>query len=281
MNPMKKIRHRLSQRIHRQLNRQLEPMSSSEYAESAIVFAPHEDDETLACGGTIVRKKQAGAAVKIVFLTDGRASHAHMMDWQKLSAMRQQEAINAAQVLGVAEEDVTFLGFPDNDLVSHESAAIEQVIAILEKEAPQQIFIPYHREPLFIRDHRATYDIVSEAARRTGKSVTIYEYPVWFWCHWPWMKLVWYRTKPLGNLKMALRSVQRGLKLGLNPWTEFTTSSDISQVLAQKQEALACHHSQVNKQLDRSDWAILAEVSDGDFLECFAQPQEIFYRHQL
>lgn len=281
MNPMKKLRQVLRQRVHQKLSRQLEPMSSAEYAESAIVFVPHEDDETLACGGSIIRKKQVGADVKIVFLTDGRASHAHLMDWQKLSAMRQQEAINACKVLGVDQEDVTFLGFPDNDLVSHESAAIEQVIAILEKESPQQIFIPYHREPLFIRDHRATYDIVLQAAQRIGKPVTVYEYPVWFWCHWPWMKLVWYRGKPLGNLKMAIRSIQRGLSFGLYPWKEFTTFSDVSQVLNQKQTALACHHSQVNKQFDRSDWAILADVSDGDFLDCFAQPQEIFYRHQL
>ncbi len=281
MNPMRKIRQFLSQRVHRKLSRQLQPISSSEYKESAIVFAPHEDDETLACGGSIIRKKQAGADVKIVFLTDGRASHAHLVDWQKLSAMRQQEAINAAQVLGVAKEEVTFLGFPDNDLVSYESAAIEQVIAILEQESPQQIFIPYHREPLFIRDHRATYDIVWQAARRVGKPVTVYEYPVWFWCHWPWMNLVWYRGKPSDNLKMAIRSLQRGLSLGLYPWKEFTTYSDVSQVLEQKQTALACHHSQVNKQFDRSDWATLAEVSDGDFLDCFAQPQEIFYRHQL
>lgn len=280
MNSIKKVRQILSKRVHQKLSRQLEPMNSSEYRASAIVFAPHEDDETLACGGSIIRKKQVGAEVKIVFLTDGRASHAHMMDWQKLSKMRQQEAINASQVLGVAEEDVTFLGFPDSDLVSYESAAIEQVLAILEKESPEQIFIPYHREPLFIRDHRATYDIVLNAVQRSGKSLTVYEYPVWFWCHWPWMKLVWFRGKPLSNLKMAVRSLQRMFNFGLNPWKEFTTTSDIRDVLEQKKEALACHHSQVNKQLDRSDWATLAEVSDGDFLECFAQPQEIFYRHR-
>lgn len=281
MNYMKKIRRMLSDRIYRKLSSRLEAMSSLEYEKSAIVFAPHEDDETLACGGSIIRKKQVGADVKIVFLTDGRASHAHMMDWQKLSAMRQQEAINAAQVLGVGAEDVAFLGFPDNDLMNHQDAAIEQVMAILEKESPQQIFIPYHREPLFIRDHRATYDVVWEAARRTGKSMTVYEYPVWFWCHWPWMKLVWFRGKPLGNLKMTIRSLQRTVGFGLNPWKEFTTFSDVSQVLGQKQAALACHHSQVNKQLDRSDWATLAEVSDGDFLDCFAQPREIFYCHQI
>jgi LmbE family N-acetylglucosaminyl deacetylase len=273
MNPIKKLRRVLSRRTSQRLTRQLQPMSSLDYEKSAIVFAPHEDDETLACGGSIIRKKQVDAEVKIVFLTDGRASHAHIMDWQKLSAMRQQEAIDAAGVLGVDQKDVTFLGFPDNDLVSYESEAIEKVVAILEEESPEQIFIPYHREPLMIRDHRATYDIVCEAVRRNGKSMTIYEYPVWFWCHWPWMKLVWFRGTPVGNLKIAIRSLQRRFSLGLDPWTEFNATSD-------KQEALACHHSQLDKQMDRSDWITLAEVADGDFLECFAQPREIFYRRQ-
>src|SRR5882724_2841134 len=37
-----------------------------------LVLAPHMDDETLGCGGTIARHAQAGADVAVVFLTDGR-----------------------------------------------------------------------------------------------------------------------------------------------------------------------------------------------------------------
>ncbi len=46
-----------------------------ELARSALVFSPHPDDECLGCGGTIIRKKQAGSTVKIVHLTDGSRSH--------------------------------------------------------------------------------------------------------------------------------------------------------------------------------------------------------------
>jgi LmbE family N-acetylglucosaminyl deacetylase len=256
-------------------------MTPLEDTESAIVFAPHQDDETLGCGGTIARKKQAGAIVKLVFLTDGRGSHADLIDWQQLRQMRQQEAIAAAQVLGVPPEDVQFLDFPDGELAQYQSEAIAQVVATLDQHQPQQIFLPYHREPQFIPDHPATHHIVWQAVQQSKRSVTLYEYPIWFWCHWPWMKWVWYPRSPLGRLKLGVQSLLRTLKLGWYPWQDFTTVSDIRPFLAQKQQALDCHASQMVSQLERSDWTTLAQLSDGDFLACFAQPQEIFYRRRF
>jgi hypothetical protein len=46
---------------------------------SAVVFAPHPDDETLGCGGTIVRKIRAGARVRLVVMTDGGSSHRELL----------------------------------------------------------------------------------------------------------------------------------------------------------------------------------------------------------
>ncbi len=41
----------------------------------AMVFSPHQDDETLGCGGMIARKREQGIPVVVTFLTDGRGSH--------------------------------------------------------------------------------------------------------------------------------------------------------------------------------------------------------------
>ena len=41
-------------------------------AEKVMVLAPHMDDETIGCGGTLARHVRAGASVTVVFLTDGR-----------------------------------------------------------------------------------------------------------------------------------------------------------------------------------------------------------------
>ena len=41
-------------------------------AERVVVLAPHMDDETIGCGGTLALHAQRGANVTVVFMTDGR-----------------------------------------------------------------------------------------------------------------------------------------------------------------------------------------------------------------
>ena len=51
----------------RWIRRGARPWSAEELRRSAVVFSPHFDDETLGCGGTILQKRRAGAAVSLVF----------------------------------------------------------------------------------------------------------------------------------------------------------------------------------------------------------------------
>ena len=83
------VRKQLRDRYHKRIE-QLEHLSKSDLAASAIVFSPHQDDETLGCGGTIARKKEAGAEVKVVFMTDGSLSHHRFIAQDELIELRQQ-----------------------------------------------------------------------------------------------------------------------------------------------------------------------------------------------
>lgn len=90
-----------------------------------LVFAPHPDDETLACGGLLYTAVHAGAAVRVVFVTSGdgfglavrrsypRALHLAAADFIRFGKRRQEEALSAAARLGVPQSDVLFLGYPD------------------------------------------------------------------------------------------------------------------------------------------------------------------------
>ncbi|MEZ6086390.1 MAG: PIG-L family deacetylase [Phycisphaerae bacterium] len=61
-----------------------------DYSKRAIVFSPHQDDEVLGCGGTIIKKIEQGADVHIVFMTNGRRSHAGHMEIDALIEMRRR-----------------------------------------------------------------------------------------------------------------------------------------------------------------------------------------------
>jgi LmbE family N-acetylglucosaminyl deacetylase len=92
-----------------------------------IVFAPHPDDETLAVGGLLHRLARAGAALRVVFVTNGdgyvRAvqqdfgvKHPTDADYVAFGELRQREALAALAHLGVKRRAVRFLGFPDGGL---------------------------------------------------------------------------------------------------------------------------------------------------------------------
>jgi LmbE family N-acetylglucosaminyl deacetylase len=100
---------------------------SPERNDRILVFAPHCDDETLAAGGIIQRAKAVGAEVRVVFMTNGDGFSLSAgrefakvrlkpEDYVRLGLVRQNEAQAALKVAGLAVEDVTFLGYPDQGL---------------------------------------------------------------------------------------------------------------------------------------------------------------------
>lgn len=71
--------------MHTLLSRQRknEREKESSLKERVVVFAPHPDDETLACGGTIAKSVHQGDDVYIVIMTDGRNSHRGVLGIEK------------------------------------------------------------------------------------------------------------------------------------------------------------------------------------------------------
>src|SRR5262245_5575363 len=76
-------------------------LDNHDLSQRAIVFAPHEDDEVLGCGGTILRKRRLGADVAVVFMTDGSGSHPGLMPADEMKELRAAEARAACSLLGV------------------------------------------------------------------------------------------------------------------------------------------------------------------------------------
>jgi LmbE family N-acetylglucosaminyl deacetylase len=89
-----------------------------------LVLAPHCDDETLGSAGLIQQALQRGARVRVVLATNGdgfmfatmeefRRLYPRHEDFVRMGAVRQQESLTALSLLGVAPEQVSFLGYPD------------------------------------------------------------------------------------------------------------------------------------------------------------------------
>src|SRR5262245_36764195 len=97
------------------------PLQSSD---RILILAPHPDDEVLGCGGVIQEAVAKGLPVRVVFLTCGDHNEWSFMVYRKrpvvlpsavreLGSTRQQEALAAARILGLASNQLTFLGYPD------------------------------------------------------------------------------------------------------------------------------------------------------------------------
>jgi LmbE family N-acetylglucosaminyl deacetylase len=243
--------------------------------ESAVIFSPHPDDETLGCGGTIIKKNRVGGRVDLVFVTDGSRSHARVMLPEQMKKFREAEARSAAGILGIDESRMTFLRYENNRLVENEKDAVGRVEEILKRIGASQIFVPCCMEN--IPDHRLTRRIVLRAIRNSGKAVDVYEYPIWSWLHWPWISLPWRHPRRL--MEMFAGSLTAGF--GLKIFFRFRSSVYIGDVLESKRRALGEYRSQMTRLIPDVAWPTLGDVCNGEFLDCFFHERELFYHYRI
>jgi LmbE family N-acetylglucosaminyl deacetylase len=277
---MGRDRHKLQNKQHQHLR--LRPYDT--WTQSAIVFSPHQDDETLGCGGTIIQKCRAGAKVQIVYLTDGSAANGHLglIEPAQLSQIREQEAIAAAQDLGVPASQIQFLRYPDGCLHQHRVSAIQRVAEILRSQQPQEIFIPYYLEPQFIPDHPTTYQIVTAALHQSGIRTVVYQYPIWFWYHYPWVDRfhdpVFPQLRGWARLWTYLEEFWKAQYWGYRLRRDFNCAVEVADCLELKRQALYRHVSQMTQFFPDDRWKTVADVADGEFLAHCFQNDEIFCR---
>jgi len=234
----------------------------AQIAASAVVVAPHPDDETLGCGATIARKTAAGARVRVVIATDGRASHTvDGRDAEQLVARRRAEALSACAELGVPEADVVFLDLLDGGLRDSRAELHDGLSAVLRKETAEQLFITASCDGH--PDHDVVSSVVVEVlATLGGTRPLVLEYPVWMWSHWPFTAP---RT-PVGALARAIREPLRRLR-EVRPWSVPT-----AEFLECKRAALARYESQLGGGVDAA--------LEPSFVRPFLGRHELFVPHR-
>lgn len=264
------MRASLRKRYRSRLAGKARAWQPDELRASAIVIAPHQDDETLACGATVAAKTAAGASVRIVFMTDGTAAPAKHLSVDQLRTLRRQEALAAAEVLGVPAGNVHFLDFPKGQLGDCRQAAVPVLRQFLVDHPAEQVFVPYRGDAL--PDQVTTRRVFYEAVGPIERHFQVFEYPVWFWSCWPWARRA---ERGLPRLLAQARDATR--------WTwairfQLRAYAMPPEAQAIKRRALEKHQSPAGRRNSEAGRAALADAGNGDFLSCFDQSFEVFYR---
>lgn len=146
-----------------------------------VAVAPHPDDESLGCGGTLALHAERGDPVTVVWMTAGERGIPDR-DPVETAHVRRSEARAALAALGI--EDGRFLDLPDGEVGEHGRPGAEALARVLAERAPRVVYAP-HRDEAH-PDHSATATIVVDAVRRHGDDdLVLLGYEVWSPVAWP------------------------------------------------------------------------------------------------
>lgn len=144
-----------------------------------LVFAPHPDDETLATGGLLQMALGAGAALKVIFTTDGdnnpwmqriaeRRWNIGSLEQTRWGEVRRREALTALNELGVEAHHAEFWGYPDQGLtkllLSGKEEPLERLSSQIGAWRPTLLVIPSLRD--LHPDHNAFAVLIHLARMR-------------------------------------------------------------------------------------------------------------------
>ncbi len=151
---------------------ELYPYSVTDLSQKdALILAPHPDDESLGCGGSITKHIKSGSRVKVIFLTDGDKGDFESKFAEDYVKIRRQSAQKAMEVIGV--NDYEFWSYGDRNLHLTEEELVDRLFHIVEAFSPSLIYAP---SPFEVHpDHRATSKMTMRIFEKTRITVLFYE----------------------------------------------------------------------------------------------------------
>lgn len=219
--------------------------------ERVLVVSPHPDDDALGCAGLIMEALAQQAAVRVVYVTDGRASHpGHpQLTPAALAVQRADEARAAMTQLGLSPAQLAFLGVADGTLAHLAPAEADRLTAMIAAELAhfraETIAVPCRADGS--SEHEPVFHFVQRAAISARPNSRLIEYPIWAW--WNPMRL----RGPLQNSRRIWRV-------------------DLGVRRVAKQQALAHHRSQV---LPTPPWP--EPLLSAEFVTAFLSGTEYFF----
>ncbi len=180
-----------------------------------LIIAPHPDDAVLCCAGVIQQARARGKTVRVVNVTDGdgyKAAAAALFgkkeaalttaDMRKFGRIRRREELQALAVLGLKQNQVTFLGYPDGWLeevyeqreeTPHVSpytgksrtdtgrnfsrgALQKDIRTLLHSPAPTELYVPSGHDDAL--DHQVVYRVIMDILNEEGYTGGVLSYRI-------------------------------------------------------------------------------------------------------
>ncbi|NOU51776.1 PIG-L family deacetylase [Pseudoalteromonas sp. JBTF-M23] len=126
---------------------------------SVLVVAPHADDETLGCGGTILKLSEQGYQVHWLVVT-GMTKEAGFSEAQ--IAKRQEEMLKVAQCYNFTNVHELMLPPAKLDVLA-KGDVIGPIAQVVSQVKPEIVFTPYRNDAH--SDHEIVYDAVMSATK--------------------------------------------------------------------------------------------------------------------
>ena len=185
-----------------------------------VVIAPHPDDETLGCGGTIARFAASGTEVSVLVV----AGHLPPLYDEAAFETTQREAQAAFKIMGVAQS--AFLRIPATMVRDVPVAELNgKINGFIREIGPDMVLLPFPDRHI---DHRIIFDACIVACR-----------PV-------------HAAAPKAVLAYETLSETHWNVPGIEPVFAPEFFVDTTDYMAKKNAALACYASQINHAPSRS-----------------------------
>ena len=108
---------RLENGLKRRTNNLAEVIEGSVSGATWLFVAPHDDDLCIGAGLTMQAARQAGIDVQVLIVTDGCLGYCRAEQRDSIVEIRREETYESFEMLGVARDRVTYIGYPDGGLV--------------------------------------------------------------------------------------------------------------------------------------------------------------------
>lgn len=159
-----------------------------------MLIAPHPDDESVACGVVLQGAVRSGAAIRVVYVTDGDDNpwpqrflelkwRLNSVDRTRWGRLRRVEALEALGVLGVDTSNACFLALPDQKLTRlllHDTeSTLEQLNRVILEWSPTHLLIPSISDTH--PDHNALgvmLRLIQERGFLSGREASVTSYAV-------------------------------------------------------------------------------------------------------